>query len=184
MEKLDLDLLVSEALDLGMSAAAIISASDIETDASFRDICASNACGAYGRCWMCPPDIGDIQTLMSEVKSYSHALVFQYVSMIEDSYDFEGMTDAKKSFFATSQRIRRAWNNKNISRRLHLGVGGCGACERCAKKDGLPCRRPDTAMPSLEGYGINVSMLASSAGMKYINGANTVTYFGAVLFDI
>jgi hypothetical protein len=38
-------------------------------------------------------------------------------------------------------------------------------------------------MPSLEAYGVNVSALASAAGMKYINGQNTVTYFGAVLFD-
>ena len=31
-------------------------------------------------------------------------------------------------------------------------------------------------------YGINVSELAASSGMKYINGQNTVTYFGALLF--
>jgi len=42
---------------------------------------------------------------------------------------------------------------------------------------------PDRAMPSLEAYGINVSLLAKTSGMKYINGANTVTYFGAVLFN-
>ena len=34
----------------------------------------------------------------------------------------------------------------------------------------------------LEAYGINVSRMAQTAGMKYINGTNTVTYFGAVLF--
>jgi hypothetical protein len=39
-------------------------------------------------------------------------------------------------------------------------------------------------MPSLEAYGINVSELAKSAGMKYINGQDTVTYFGAVLFSV
>jgi hypothetical protein len=39
-------------------------------------------------------------------------------------------------------------------------------------------------MPSLEAYGVNVSGLASVAGMKYINGQDTVTYFGAVLFSL
>jgi hypothetical protein len=39
-------------------------------------------------------------------------------------------------------------------------------------------------MPSLEAYGINVSELAKAAGMNYINGQNTVTYFGAVLFSL
>jgi hypothetical protein len=36
---------------------------------------------------------------------------------------------------------------------------------------------------SLEAYGIFVAKLAEKAGMKYINGVNTVTYFGAVLFN-
>ena len=38
-------------------------------------------------------------------------------------------------------------------------------------------------MASLEAYGVNVSELASASGMKYINGQNTVTYFGAVFFQ-
>ena len=49
--------------------------------------------------------------------------------------------------------------------------------------DGIPCRFPEKAIPSLEAYGINVSRLASAAEMKYINGQNTVTYFGMVLFE-
>ena len=41
---------------------------------------------------------------------------------------------------------------------------------------------PALAMSSLEAYGIDVAQLAKQAGMKYINGVNTVTYFGAVFF--
>lgn len=44
-----------------------------------------------------------------------------------------------------------------------------------------PARRPWLACPSLESYGIQVSELAARCGMKYINGASTITYFGAVL---
>ena len=43
---------------------------------------------------------------------------------------------------------------------------------------------PEEAVASLETYGGNVSKLAPAAGMKYINGKDTVTYFGAVLFDV
>ena len=39
-------------------------------------------------------------------------------------------------------------------------------------------------MASLEAYGIHVSKLAKAADMKYINGQNTVTYFGGVLFSL
>jgi hypothetical protein len=35
----------------------------------------------------------------------------------------------------------------------------------------------------LEGCGIFVSKLAAQAGVNYINGANTVTYFGAVMYN-
>ena len=42
----------------------------------------------------------------------------------------------------------------------------------------------EQAMPSLEAYGVNVSQLAKTAEMKYVNGQDTVTYFGAVLFSL
>ena len=35
---------------------------------------------------------------------------------------------------------------------------------------------------SLEGYGFIVNELATEAGIRYNNGANTVTYFGALLY--
>lgn len=35
----------------------------------------------------------------------------------------------------------------------------------------------------IEGFGILVNILASAAGLNYLNGTNTVTYFGGVLFD-
>ena len=66
---------------------------------------------------------------------------------------------------------------------LHLGAGGCRLCPVCAKRTNEPCRHPQDAMASLETYGVAVSELAASCGMKYINGQNTVTYFGAVLFQ-
>ena len=65
---------------------------------------------------------------------------------------------------------------------LHLSCGGCHLCERCAKRDDQPCRHPNKALSSMEGYGFDVYRTTSSTALKYINGANTVTYFGIVLF--
>ena len=169
------------ALSLGATNANVISASDIVTDRCFRDMCASNYCGMYGKCWMCPPDVGEIDVLMAEVKKYSYALVYQYVGTLEDSFDIEGMAEAKKVSYKIAHSLRNMMNAEN-TKCLHLGAGGCGACKKCSKVEKKPCRHPDLAMPSLEAYGINVSKLAESAQMKYINGPDTVTYFGAVLF--
>ena len=38
------------------------------------------------------------------------------------------------------------------------------------------------AIASLEAYGMDVYKTACSAGLKYVNGPNTITYFGMVLF--
>ena len=184
MENKIFDTLTEKAIELGAHKASVISACEISLDRAFRDMCASNACGVYGKCYMCPPDVGDIDELMAEVANYDYALVYQTVSELEDSFDFEGMVEAKRRTYPLAQSMREIFKNCGIKKVLHLGAGGCGVFKSCAKQTGEPCRFPEKAMPSLEAYGFNVSALAKSAGMKYINGQNTVTYFGAVLFSL
>lgn len=174
--------LSNTALKLGAYKVAIIDTNAIPLDRAFRDMCASNACGVYGKCYMCPPDVGEIDELMDKVGQYDYALVYQTVTELEDSFDFEGMMLAKKRTYPLAQKLRTVFHDMHIHTTLHLGAGGCGVCVTCAKITNEPCRHPQRAMPSLEAYGVNVSQLAKAADMKYINGQNTVTYFGAVLF--
>ena len=178
------DKIIAAPLECGAYRSAVISADDIVLDKAFRKMCEANACGVYGRCYMCPPDVGDADTLMAEIGEYDYALVYQTVSELEDSFDFEGMVEAKKRSYPLSQALRSVFSKAGIEKVLHLGAGGCGVCESCSKQSGEPCRFPEKAMPSLEAYCINVSELARAANMKYINGQNTVTYFGAVLFSV
>ena len=176
--------LILTATKQGAYKANIIEASKIETDSRFRDMCAVNSCGMYGKCYMCPPDVGEVDDLIAELKQYDYAFVYQTVTELEDSYDFEGMIAAKKRSYPLSRNLRDAFERLGIKKALHLGAGGCGVCESCAKRTDMPCRFPEKAMPSLEAYCINVSNLARAADMKYTNGQNTVTYFGAVLFSL
>lgn len=173
--------LIDIALDAGATKATVIEAKDVVLSASFRDICKSNSCGMYGRCWMCPPDIGEIDALMTEVHRYKHGLLYQSIAEIEDSFDIEGMQEAGKSHAWLSQRIE-AFLMPVLEKHLHLSCGGCRLCERCAKQDGLPCRKPEQALPPMEGYGIDVYNICKPTALKYINGQNTVTFFGIVLF--
>ena len=169
---------------LGAYKTGIIDAREISLDRAFRAMCEANSCGMYGRCWMCPPDVGDIDVLISEVAKYDYALVYQTVTSLEDSFDFEGMIEAKKRTYPIAQKLRDVFRECGIERVLHLGAGGCGVCETCSRRTNEPCRYPERAMPSLEAYGVNVSRLADAAGMRYINGQDTVTYFGAILFSL
>lgn len=178
---MDVEILKKAILDCGASAVGSYSG-EVPTDRSFRDACAQNYCGKYGKCWTCPPDIGDIDTLIATVKKYKRALTYQLVSPIEDSFDFEGMVDAKKKFFALTKKVQSFLTTSFKGEYLHLGAGGCGVCTKCAKEDNKPCRFPDQAIASLESYGVSVSALAKLVGLNYINGANTVTYFGAIFY--
>ena len=177
-----MDGLIEKLLEWGAYKAAVVNVADIEFDRRFREQCASNACGCYGKNHMCPPDVGDIDELIARAKSYDKALVYQTVSELEDSYDFEGMMEAGKRHHQLTNRLRKAVAAHGLRNVLHLSVGGCRECPICARADNLPCRHPEVATPSMEAYGIAVSKLATRAGMKYINGQNTVTYFGTLLY--
>ena len=175
------DTIVNIALACGAKAAQYLPGSAVITDPVFRKICEGNACGKFNRCHMCPPDIGQIEALICEVKQYPHAVLYQTIGTLEDSFDFEGMMEAGKHHNLCSQAIRRKLDGM-LPNHLHLTGGGCHLCERCAKLDDAPCRHPAEALTSLEGYGIDVYRTSQATNLKYINGANTVTYFGIILF--
>jgi len=170
-------------LDNGATKAVIIPESQIVTSTTFRDICKTNACGGWGRNWTCPPACGDIEDLIARVRSFSHGLLFQTIHEIEDSYDFEGMTEGSAKHAESSFRIRDNVATVIPGETLTLSAGGCRMCERCAKLDDEPCRMPDKAMTSLEACGIDVYNTTKDTPLKYINGQNTVTYFGMILFN-
>ena len=86
--------LIDLALSLGAYQAAVIPVSRIHFDKSFRSLCESNACGNFGMCWMCPPDVGDIVKLIEEAKTFQSALAYQTVAELADGYDIEGMLEA------------------------------------------------------------------------------------------
>ena len=167
--------------DCGANGTAYLPAEQISLDPVFRTICESNSCGKYGRCYMCPPDIPDIDTLMAKVRQYKHALLYQSVSEIEDCFDFEGMMEAGHKHVLLSQRIQEQLKATLPQSFLHLSSGGCHLCERCAKEDGLPCRHPGKPLGSLEGHGIDVCATARAANLPYTGKSDTVTYFGIIL---
>ena len=177
-----IETIIRLALESGVKAARSLPGSAVVTDPVFRKICEGNACGKYGRCYMCPPFIGPIEELMADAAKYQHGVLYQTVGTLEDSFDFEGMMEAGKYHNQCSQRLRQKLEGL-LPGHLHLTGGGCHLCERCAKLDDLPCRYPGEALTSLEGYGIDVYRTSKATDLKYINGENTVTYFGIVLFD-
>lgn len=146
-----------------------------------RSICEKNSCGGYGASWACPPATGTLEECRSRVEQYKKMLVFTQMYKLEDSFDYEGMVEGGRSF----KKLAEAFKYKldNITKDcLLLANEGCRKCEVCTYPD-APCRFPELLFPPLEGYGFIVSELSREAGVKYNNGSETVTYFGAVLFN-
>lgn len=170
------------ALACGAAGATVISAESIVASTEFRRICESNSCGKYNRCWVCPPQIGEIDELIAQVKEYPFALLYQTISRIKDSFDIEGMLEAGKNHAALSQRFQSVCKDVLEENFLHLTCGGCHLYEICAKLAEEPCRYPDKALPSLEGYGVDVYQTVRNTPLRYNHGPNTVTYFGMILF--
>lgn len=177
----DQQALIDMAIGCGATKAAVIHRDQIVTSAAFRESCKS--CWNYGKCWMCPPDAGEIEDLIARIDDFTWGLWYQTYGEIEDSFDYEGMMELGKLHKQTSVRLQAAAKETLGTGILCLSGGGCGACERCAKIDGLPCRAPDRAVASLSAYGVDVSRTTRTTELKYNNGQNTVTYFGVVLFN-
>lgn len=158
---------------------AWVNPKDIPFTAEVRADCALNYCGRYGKCWTCPPGCGDWEVLRDKFQAYAHAFIYTTCTPLEDSYDIEGMEEGRKLHDEADKVLIARLGEEEY--RL-TGAGSCGICAKCTYPD-APCRFPDKARSSMEACGMDVVNLSKIAGIHYINGANTVTYFSAVFFN-
>ena len=178
-EKL-IDKLKNIAFETGFTEVGELNINELEYETEVRKICESNQCGKYGSSWVCPPATGTLEECKKRVEQYDHMLLLNGKFDLEDSFDFEGMIAGMHEFKKRIENFDRKLKGM-VDSYLILGNEGCSRCEKCTYPD-APCRFPEKLYQTVEGYGFNVSKMAASAGMKYNNGQNTITYFGALLF--
>ncbi|MDR2517292.1 MAG: DUF2284 domain-containing protein [Spirochaetaceae bacterium] len=154
---------------------------EVEFTEEVREYCIQNTCRQYGKTWACPPAAGTVDECRERARRYNRMLVFSGKYAIGGSFDFEGMVSALQAFKTVVNTIDDGLRIK-MSGYLLLGNEGCGNCRNCTYPDN-PCRFPDKMHHSIEGYGIYVAKLARQAGIAYNNGGNTITYFGALLYN-
>jgi len=167
---------------LGIYECGFVNASEISVSPLVRTLCEKNACGAYGKTWACPPGVGTIEECLERLHSKTTAFVFSTRHELEDSYDFEGMTEGKRVHDAMVPGVVAFFKSRVKGPLLVLSTEGCRRCKTCTYPD-APCRFPESLQPSIESYGVEVNVLAQKAGIRYHNGKNTVTYHSAILFD-
>ena len=170
----------NELKEIGIQEYGMISTAEIPFEQEIRKICEGNACRLYAKTWACPPAVGTIEECQERCLQYKTAMVFSAVYPLEDSFDFDGMEAGKARHTQLCPAIVKLFQEQ-YEDLLILSAEGCGRCQTCTYPD-APCRFPDTLYPSIESYGVEVNRLAAKAGVNYINGANTVTYFGCIAY--
>jgi len=166
---------------MGAEKAEAIPVSKLSLQADLRKFCELNHCGRYNRSYTCPPAVGDAEALITKLKSFTQAVIWQNIYPLEDSFDIEGMMIAQKKHSDMAQKIARiVYSKLGKSQALILSAGSCSTCETCGFITAEPCRHPADALVSLEAYGINLTQISEISALHYINGPNTVTYFGGV----
>lgn len=174
------NLLQSPKLPFAVHQYAWLCPADVPFSQTVRQMCADNRCGKYGTCWTCPPGIGEWEALRDECHSHDGmALVLTTKHDLEDSFDFEGMTQAAHTHKQLDSALALALGELGLPFVLY-SAGGCELCDRCTYPD-APCRFPDRVHKPMEACGIDVVSLARTCGIRYNNGPDTVTYFSMLL---
>jgi predicted metal-binding protein len=173
--------LLNKIKELGIFQYGFLRPSDIEYRQDIRDICKKNDCKNYGKTWACPPAVGTIAECKNRCLQFNTMFVFTSKYTVKNSFDFEGWIHGMKEFKKISHGLGEIVK-KYLEKYIILSNEGCGVCKICTYPN-EPCRFPENLQHSIEGYGIIVSKLAEKVNIKYNNGENTVTYFGALLYN-
>lgn len=146
-----------------------------------REMCASDRCHMYGKCWTCPPGCGTLEEIRKKALTYRRGILLQSTGCLEDEFDAETMqqTEArhKQRFRAFAEQLRQ-W----APGCMPMGSGPCEICSSCTYPD-QPCRFPQKAVPSMEACGLLVSEVCQSSGLGYYYGPKTMTYSSCALID-
>ena len=169
-----------EIFRAGFTDSGVIPVGMIRFREDVRKCCEENRCGCYGTTWACPPATGTLDECRARTLRYAYLQLFSRAFLLEDGMDINGMKDAMAEFKKTVSVIGKRMK-EIVPEALILSNESCGRCASCTYPS-APCRFPEELYHSIEGYGFDVSELAGQAGIRYMNGPSTVTFFGAVLY--
>lgn len=171
---------INRAKEIGFSKAALLDVQTLKPRPDVRATCTADKCGAFGKNWTCPPHCGDLETCTERIQSYHRGILLQTVGEMKRSIDYKTMVKTGERhiemFYQLCDEIRSEHPHA-----LYLGAGGCRICGKCAYPE--PCRFPERACSSMEGYGLLVSQVCKDNNVQYYYGEKTITYTACILFD-
>ncbi len=117
-----------------------------------------HGCGRYGKCWACPP---------YDFAEDGYLGQFTTISLLATKITpSEGVAltpeTAERILNRERQRLERMLLGMEGNARAFF-AGTCILCppEKCTRREGLPCRHPESIRPSLEALGFDIARTAS-----------------------
>jgi predicted metal-binding protein len=163
----------------GFQETAYLNVDTLKPMEMVRKACAADQCRAYGKNWTCPPYCGTLEECADKISGYRQGILLQTVGKLEKTIDTRGYRRAEQrhleQFHSLCRQLRKEYPHA-----LCLGSGGCRICGKCAWPE--PCRFPEKACSSMEGYGLFVTQVCRDNGAQYHHGERTVTYTACILF--
>ena len=168
------------AQECGFSEAAYVDVPGLSVNEMVRTACAADKCRTYGKNWTCPPYIGTLDQCREKLHSYERGILLQTVGKLEKTIDTKGYARVEREHLEAFHKFAEKIRERDPDA-LCLGSGGCRICKECACPE--PCRFPEKACSSMEGYGLFVTQVCRDNGLKYYYGEKTICYCAMVLFD-
>ncbi len=163
--------LVDLARRLGASDAAVVDAAAIVAEERLARFCLPPGCPHYGLSAGCPPHVGGPQMFRDLLKRYCHGLLVK-IDTSAELLSSEGSKELFRRLHRIAAGVERNAAALGCTAPRAFAGGSCRSlfCEDqtgCRVIDeGGECRYPETARPSLSGYGVNVGNLAGLAGWQ------------------
>ncbi len=143
----------------------------------FRDRCAKNLCGSYGRSWSCPP--GQMLTLRELGSRFDSVLVVRrtFVMNPRDEASLRVCSDGMKADVRDAVASIRSYGGDCIG----VSDGKCGYCGECSYPE--PCAHPDQLLPSASAVGIDLGAYLASLGELFSFENNMVTLYALIMYS-
>ncbi len=143
------------------STAEILTAEYI---ARFRDVerfvACCRECPNFGRSWICPPLDDTIEEYLQSNKK-----VLLIATKISPAKQGLPLSESRRLILPERIRLERTLlaMEREYGGRAFTYAGSCLHCPEgsCTRPQGLPCRHPELARPSLEAAGFNLGATAS-----------------------
>lgn len=164
--------LINQAMIMGATDAALIASAEIRIEPELAALCSGNPpCENLGKAPSCPPHVKGPEAFIKWRDQSPYTIVLR-IDVPSEVMFSEGWREVMRLLQENLATLEQAAMEMGYPRSKAFAGGSCKNvwCQdhadcRVLSENG-PCRYPDTARPSMSGFGINVTQLMESAGWQ------------------